>query len=344
MLLEAHHMIRNPLKKCDIVKYKEHFMTLVARLIQICRPFTKSGCKSIKFHQPYHWYLTRIEIGCAAMEKSLERMLGETQKKPFKYTNSRFDVEDQLERRNTQALQLRDLLHLVGEKPLVPGVEKRLARVLGCSPQLMNASAGLRTLDMIMRTGLPTSIPQVAVDAIFRSIQRQSAGMNPILPWTHPITVGVQIKLTLEDRQLHLDDPRRRSIVVLRALPIFQGVPAYDIIKVILQDDTAEASMYFGKCVAFLRDYNMRHYVLLHWFTRQEPVTGFNVYYNVPSFKLARMDQTLSYSVVPVDCILNGAVLLPEPHPQIGTIPQPDACYWALLSPREHESYKLSFL
>ena len=86
-------MIRNPLKKCDIGKYKEHFMTLVARLIQICRPFTKSGCKSIKFHQPYHWYLTRIEIGCAAMEKSLERMLGETQKKPFKYTNSRFDVE-----------------------------------------------------------------------------------------------------------------------------------------------------------------------------------------------------------------------------------------------------------
>jgi hypothetical protein len=37
--------------------------------------------------------MTRIEIGCAAMEKSLERMLEETQKKPFKYTNSRHDVE-----------------------------------------------------------------------------------------------------------------------------------------------------------------------------------------------------------------------------------------------------------
>jgi hypothetical protein len=143
-------------------------------------------------------------------------------------------------------LQLRDLVHLVGEKPLVPNVEKRLARVVGCSPQLMNASAGLRTLDMIMRTGLPTSIPQVAVDAIFRSIQRQTTGMNLVVPWTHPITVGVQLKLTLEDRQLHLDDPRRRSIVVLRALPIFQGVPAYDIVKVILQDDNAETSMYFG--------------------------------------------------------------------------------------------------
>jgi hypothetical protein len=77
----------------------------------------------------------------------------------------------------------------------------------------------------------------------------------------------------------------------------------------------------------------MIHYVLLHWFTRQEPVTGFNVVYNVPSFKLARIDQTLSYSVVPVDCILNGAVLLPGPDQQIGTVPQRDACYWALLSP-----------
>ena len=76
----------------------------------------------------------------------------------------------------------------------------------------------------------------------------------------------------------------------------------------------------------------------IYWFTRQEPATGFNVVSNVPSFKLARMDQTLSYSVVPVECILNGGVLLPGPPPPIGTVPQPDTCY------REHESYKLSFL
>ena len=62
----------------------------------------------------------------------------------------------------------------MGEKPLIPGVEKRLAHVLGCSPQLMNSSGGLRTLDMIMRTGLPDCIPQVCVDASFRSIQRQT--------------------------------------------------------------------------------------------------------------------------------------------------------------------------
>jgi len=94
------------------------------------------------------------------------------------------------------------------------GVEKRLAGVIGYSPQLMNASGGLRTLDLIMRAGLPADIPFVAVDAIFRSIQRQTADINPVLPWTHPITVGVQLKITLEDRQLNLDDPHRRSMVV----------------------------------------------------------------------------------------------------------------------------------
>ena len=63
--------------------------------------------------------------------------------------------KDQLERRNTQAMQLRDLLHLIGEKLLIPNVEKRIARVRGCSPHLLNVRKGLRTLDIVMRTGLP---------------------------------------------------------------------------------------------------------------------------------------------------------------------------------------------
>jgi hypothetical protein len=84
-----------------------------------------------------------------------------------------------------------------------------------------------------------------------------------------------------------------------------------------------------------LRDSNMIHY--------DSNMIHYNLISNVPSFKLGHMKQALSYSVVPVDCILNGAVLLPGPPPKIGTVPQPDTCYWALLSPREHESYKLSF-
>jgi hypothetical protein len=94
MLLKIHHMTRNPVFfKMKINDYKRHHEEFLKVLIHICKPSTKSRCKSIKFYQPTHWYFTRIETGCASMEKALEKMLGESQKKPFKFTNSRFDIE-----------------------------------------------------------------------------------------------------------------------------------------------------------------------------------------------------------------------------------------------------------
>ncbi len=72
-----------------------------------------------------------------------------------------------------------------------------------------------------MRYELPLELPQTAVDAMFRGIEQLTAGDNPILDRTPPLTVGQQLRLTLEDKQLLLDDPLRRSIVVLRALALF---------------------------------------------------------------------------------------------------------------------------
>ena len=75
------------------------------------------------------------------------------------------------------------------------------------------------------------------------------------------------MKLTLEDKQLLLADPLRHSIVVLRALALFQGRIAYDCVKVLLTEPyNDEPSVYFGKCIAFIRDQKSLHYVVLHWF------------------------------------------------------------------------------
>ncbi len=52
------------------------------------------------------------ELGCSANEKSLERNLGEMQKKHFKHTNARYNTEDQLDNRNLRTWQLRDLCML----------------------------------------------------------------------------------------------------------------------------------------------------------------------------------------------------------------------------------------
>ena len=54
------------------------------------------------------------ELGCSANEKSLERNLGEMQKKHFKHTNARYNTEDQLDDRNLRTWQLRDLIHVAG--------------------------------------------------------------------------------------------------------------------------------------------------------------------------------------------------------------------------------------
>ena len=54
------------------------------------------------------------ELGCSANEKSLERNLGEMQKKHFKHTNTRYNTEDQLDDRNLRTWLLRDLLHVAG--------------------------------------------------------------------------------------------------------------------------------------------------------------------------------------------------------------------------------------
>ncbi len=55
----------------------------------ICEPTTASGCNSAKYHLPVHWLDTRLELGCSANEKSLERKLDEAQKKYFRLTNGK---------------------------------------------------------------------------------------------------------------------------------------------------------------------------------------------------------------------------------------------------------------
>ena len=94
----------------------------------------------------------------------------------------------------------------------------------------------------------------------------------------------------------------------------------------------------------FISDQNLQLYVVLHWFDRREPASGFDFISNVPSFRLARIDKTKSHSVLPADCIMNGALMMPEPTPGFDpATPPPNTRYWARLSPREHEQYKLYF-
>ena len=114
-------------------------------------------------------------------------------------------------------------------------------------------------------------------------------------------------------------------------MPRYQGIVAQDCVKVLIDEDNDDGasnkSVYFGKCMAFLQDSQSKQFVVIQWFTRHE-ANGFDTISKVPSFKLAPEGHTNSYSTLPLEAILNGAIMVPG-----------GGRYWALLSPREQKLY-----
>jgi hypothetical protein len=141
-----------------------------------------------------------------------------------------------------------------------------------------------------------------------------------------PVLVATQVQISFRD----LHDVHT---VFLRAMPRYQGVVAYDCVKVLIDesDGSPNKNVYFGKCMAFLMDSEGKQFVVIQWFTKHE-ANGFDRISNVPSFKLASEAHTNSYSTLPLDAIINGALMVPG-----------GGRYWALLSPREHKVYSRHF-
>ena len=108
----------------------------------------------------------------------------------------------------------------------------------------------------------------------------------------------------------------------------FQHAPAFDNVKVLIENRNGDSSWYFGRCIAFMSDANDDHFIVLRWFTRLVDIPGTAANSSAPSFTLAPENETKSYSVLPVSCILNGAFMIPG-----------GGRFWALLSPQEQKIY-----
>lgn len=331
LLFEVHHLLRSHVLKANILEFQNKINDLLAAMIEICGPHTTSGCNSIKFHWPYHWGQNRQELGCTAEEKSLERMLGESQKKFFKHTNAKFDVEAQLERKTMQLWMLSDLLNVAGEAPLQrshDGGVPLLDCTIDVHPRLLNLRRAT-TLDTTRRTGLPHWLSPASVIAICRSILAVTTGDNPVLKWNPPLQVGTQIALPIQDAQKMVYDPTRTKRMIFRAIPQYQNGPAVDSVRVLIDNGNGTSGWYFGLCVAFIRDAHDEHYIVLRWYTRLDDPNGFAGTSAVPCFTLAPEHITTSYSVLPVSCVCNGAFMVPTAGNR----------FWVLLSPLESKNY-----
>ena len=83
-----------------------------------------------------------------------------------------------------------------------------------------------------------------------------TAGANPVLQWTEPLLVATQLQIPVTDSQKSFLDPTRKTVVIFRAKHTFQHAPAFDNVKVLIENGNGDSSWYFGRCIAFMSDAN----------------------------------------------------------------------------------------
>jgi hypothetical protein len=78
MIRQIHYMLRQPVRKVGgVEEYQEYIDRFLAKLMEFTQYHTPSACRSIKYHCARHWGDARRQLGCAPMEYSLERALGD---------------------------------------------------------------------------------------------------------------------------------------------------------------------------------------------------------------------------------------------------------------------------
>ncbi len=117
---------------------------------------------------------------------------------------------------------------------------------------------------------------------------------------------------------------------MLRAVPKFQGKPAFDTVKLKVEEENGRIRTYFGKCLAFFKDSCEDMFVAVRWYetvdananTLIDPIA------KLAKLQLASIANSRSYGIMPISSIVNGALIVRmKKH------------YWAIQSPREQAEY-----
>jgi hypothetical protein len=123
--------------------------------------------------------------------------------------------------------------------------------------------------------------------------------------------------LTLENRQEPKHTRKRLVKIILRALPNFQGKPAFDNIKVLVEEDQG-TKYYFGRCLLFFEDNSGNVFVAIRWYTNASPHgTAIDPTVGLVRLKLAQLNNVTranihgSVSILPAGSIHNGALVIP---------------------------------
>jgi len=243
--------------------------------------------------------------------------------------------------RNTK---LAELLHMAKEKPITVR-DENLNNVLADDTMVSStASKHIPAFvgpwqELVTSTGegLPKHITPPEAAAIFRAIKLNTANINlytnslpngktkPVV-WQPPIHACKSMVMSFIDRQLPPIDDDRQVRVILRAQPFFQDKPSHANVKLAVESDTG-VKIYFAKCIVFLKDNKDDFFVVVQWYN-QVGTTPFDSVSGLVQVILRPPNVTTSYSVMPIDSIINGAIITSSENKS-----------WVLLSPRESTAY-----
>ena len=326
-LYEVDEFLRWPVKKTNLAYYSVLIDELLEIIVELCRPYVKKKGNSFKFHWPRHWVSFRLNLGCAADEKSLERKLAETQKKFYRFTNGKDKISDQISKKNMQAWTLRDVLHAGGLRPMEDIGD------MGeyCSPSPLKGPllVGHKAEFQIQGDGkgLPMSLSVDVRRVLLRAIKRDID--SGVLQWRTPITMASSMSLSLRNRLAPTNSKKRYVRLTLRGTKKFHGKAIWDCVKFAVEGFDSTVKIFFGRCLAFFKDAIGDHYIAIRWF---EACNGdrnvIDPIVQMPRLQEACITATTSYGVMPVTALLNGALLIPN-----GDL------FYALQSPREQDVY-----
>ena len=244
--------------------------------------------------------------------------------------NMNLFMQAQIEKHVRRYTQLAELLNMTNEKPILVREDVLL------NPQQRNiwntAVVGTqRKIDLDTFTGMPKHSTTAETVALFRAIKNDTSfgrnGAPPHILWTPPIHACTQLKTTFLNRQLPHDDTDRKVRCILRALPKFHDKPGSSNVKVAVEYERG-VKIHFAKCVVFLKDSMDDYFVVVQWYDAvgRQP---FDAVSGLPQVVLRPPGVAKSYSVMPINCIVNGAI-----------ITRSENQLWVLLSPRETTAYE----
>ena len=153
---------------------------------------------------------------------------------------------------------------------------------------------------------------------------------NGTMNWNEPIQTFTQMKVYLQDQQQPIHSAKRVAKFILRTMPNFHGKPAFDNVKVVVEEEHGRIRRYFGKCLAFFKDSNDDMFVGVRWYEPADKDTNVLIdpVVKLAKLKLAPVANTRSYGIMPASSIVNGTLIL-----------RMNEHYWALQSPREQAEY-----